>query len=93
MPERAVEAMVREKSVAHCASSRSSSWKWMAPYPYVTLVQSGSEPSLLYPFTPRVGVLTRTPFRPSPETSMMISLEIPREKSYFARTRPVDFSV
>jgi hypothetical protein len=39
-PLRVSFGIVMVKSVAHSASSRSSSWKWIAPYPVLAFVQS-----------------------------------------------------
>src|SRR5260370_2008141 len=66
---------------SHLQSSRSSSWKWIAPYSWGASLKSISRPVQLYPVTARFGLLTVQPCRRWGEVSVIFVEEISSEKS------------
>ena len=81
MPLGRSAGIVSSKSASQPASSRSSRWKWMAPYSPGRRRQSVSSPVKSWPVTARVGRLIVVPWRSWPETSVITSLSMSRLKS------------
>ena len=84
---------VRAKSSAQPASSRSSRWKWMAPYWCGASRKQVSSPRKLWPVTARAGRLTTRPCRPLPDTSRARAVPTSREKSHAPATSLASASV